>query len=292
MNLLSGKRWDAVVNTCGYVPRVVRKSADLLAAAVRQYVFVSSGSVYADLSCDGIDEGAPVTTLEDETNESVTENYGALKALCERAVESAMPERALVVRSGLIVGPYDQTGRLICWIRRVKEGGEVLAPGTPERRVQLIRARDMANWIIRMIESARTGIYNVTGPASQLTMGELLQTCREASGSNAEFTWIDEDFLDELKVAPFSEMPLWLPGNLNGLLSLDIGKAIAVGLSFQPLLETFVETMDWDRERLLSGGKKPERLASGAPTHAGISREREREILNAWHSESRAARQT
>ncbi|MGI9025441.1 MAG: SDR family oxidoreductase [Burkholderiaceae bacterium] len=281
---LSGRSWDAAIDTCGYVPRIVQKSAEFLARAIGLYVYVSSASVYADLNRDRIDESAPLNTLDDATTENVAENYGALKAMCEGAVQSTMPGRALIARAGLLVGPYDQTERFMYWVQRVKAGGEVLAPGKPGRRIQLIHARDMADWIVRMIESNRIGIYNVAGPASPLTMGELLEACRQATGSDAAFTWVAEAFLGERKVAPFSEMPLWLPEDSNGLLSLDLAKAIADGLSFRTLAETIADTMAWDKQRLLSGGMKPARLASGAATHAGISREREREFLNAWHT--------
>lgn len=184
---LRGRRWDAVIDTCGYVPRIVRASATALADAVEHYTFIASGSVYADLSHGNIDEHALVETVADETTEDVAAHYGALKALCERAAEAAMPGRVLVVRAGLLVGPYDPLGRFIYWLRRVARGGVVLAPGRPERQIQLIHARDMADWIVRMAEGQQTGVYNVAGPDHKLTMEQLLETTRTATGSDAQF---------------------------------------------------------------------------------------------------------
>src|SRR5579875_3385469 len=249
---LQGRRWDAVVDTCGYVPRVVRASAALLAPQVEHYTFISSISVYPDTSPPGTDEKAAVGALEDEATEEVTgETYGPLKALCERAAEEAMPGRVLVVRPGLIAGPYDPTDRFTYWPRRVAQGGEVLAPGSPGSPVQFIDARDLAAWTLRMVEDRRTGVYNATGPDSALTMGELLATCRDASESNARFTWVDESFLLRQGVAPWTEIPLWIPEEMNmqGLSAVDVRKARSAGLTFRPLVETVRDTLAWDRTR-------------------------------------------
>ncbi len=282
---LQGRQWDTVIDTSGYVPRLVRASATLLADAVEHYTFISSASVYADLSHGNIDEHAPVETVADERTEDVAEHYGALKALCEQAAEAAMPGRVLAVRAGLIVGQYDPLGRFIYWLRRVAHGGVVLAPGRPERQIQLIDARDMANWIVRMVEAHHTGVYNVAGPATTLTMGQLLETCRMATGSDAQFVWADEAFLLEHGVVPFTDLPFWLSEASNGILSLNIDRALAAGLSFRPLPETITETLAWDRSQ---AAKEPTRLASGVPTDVGLSPEREAALLTAWNARTGA----
>lgn len=264
---LEGRRWDAVFDTSGYVPRIVRASVGTLAPAIDHYTFVSSASVYADLDADHIDESAPLRRLDDPASEDVPAHYGALKAACERAVDEAMPGRALQVRAGLTVGPYDLTGRFEYWVRRVAEGGEVLAPGDPERIVQLIDGRDLAGWIVAMAERRQTGVYNATGPERPTTMREVLEACRVAG--DTRLSWISESFLAEHEVAPFSEMPLWLPKPARGLLSLDVARALDAGLRFRPLAETIVDTRRWSEAEALAGTVRPARLVSGAATHAG-----------------------
>ena len=271
LSALRGRRWDAVIDTCGYVPRVVRASAGLLAEAVGHYTFVSSISVYPDDMGPGADEGAPVVELEDPTVEEVTgDTYGGLKALCERVVEEEMPGRALNVRPGLISGPHDPTDRFTYWPRRVAAGGEVLAPDRPERRVQFIDVRDLAGWMVKMSAEQQTGTYNATGPAYEMQMGNLLEEC-EAVGGGARIVWVSEEFLEEKGVEPFTEMPLWVPREYAGMLEVDCGKAIAAGLAFRPVSGTIRDVLEWDSERL-----EPD-LA------AGLKPEREQELLSAWH---------
>ena len=272
---LQGRRWDAVIDTCGYVPRVVRQSAGALARAVEHYTFISTLSVFADLSQTGIDENAPVGKLADETTEQVTgETYGPLKALCEQAVEQAMPGHALIVRPGLIVGPHDPTDRFTYWPHRMAQGGEVLAPGRPDRSIQFIDVRDLAEWTLRRVEAQQTGIYNADGPAGAVTMEQLLQTCKTVSGSDAAFTWVSEEFLAAQKVGEWVEMPLWLseaePANA-GFFAIDCRKAIAAGLVFRPLAETVRDTLEWDTAR-----------RSDHEWRAGLKRQREAELLRAW----------
>jgi 2'-hydroxyisoflavone reductase len=270
LSALRGRRWDAVIDTCGYVPRVVRASAGLLAGAVDHYTFVSSISVYPDNMGPGADEGAPVEELEDPTVEEITgETYGGLKALCERVAEAEMPGRVLNVRPGLISGPHDPTERFTYWPRRVAAGGEVLAPDRPELRVQFIDVRDLAGWMVKMSAEQRTGTYNATGPAYELRMGKLLEEC-EAVGGDAKIVWVSEEFLEENGVEPFTELPLWVPREYAGMLAVDCGKAIAAGLTFRPVSETIRDVLEWDSNRA-----EPE-LA------AGLKPDRERELLSAW----------
>ena len=274
---LGGRRWDAVVDTCGYVPRVVRQSVKLLARAVDSYVFISTLSVYADASQTGIDESAPLGTLEDESVEEITgQTYGPLKALCEKAVAGALPGRALIVRPGLIVGPHDPTDRFTYWPSRVAQGGEVLAPGRPGKPVQLIDVRDLAEWTIRLAEKKQSGVYNATGPKVPLPMEQLLHTtCQVASGSDATLTWASERFLLDHEVEPWSDLPLWTPESdpaFAGFHAFDCRKAIAAGLTFRPLADTVRDTLAWAATR-----------PDDHEWRAGLTRDRERELLQAWH---------
>jgi 2'-hydroxyisoflavone reductase len=264
---LRGRRWDAVIDTSGYVPRLVRASAEMLADAVQHYTFISSISVYADFSQPDFDESAPAGTLADETIEEVNgDTYGPLKALCEQAAEQSMPERVLVIRPGLIVGPHDPTDRFTYWPHRVAQGGEVLAPGRPERPVQFIDARDLAAWTLRMVEANQTGIYHATGPDTPLPTQRLLETCKATSGSDARFTWVQESCLLENGAGPWIELPLWIPesdASSAGFQRADCSKAIAAGLDFRPLAETVRDTLAWDAtrpaDRDWKAGLKPER---------------------------------
>jgi 2'-hydroxyisoflavone reductase len=268
LSALKGRRWDAVIDTSGYIPKDVAASASLLSTSVGQYVFVSTISVYADTSKPGVDEGSPVATTPEPAADKVTgENYGALKALCERAAEKAMPGKVTVVRPGLIVGPGDPSDRFTYWPVRVARGGEVLAPGTPSDPVQLIDVRDLAEWTVAMVEKGRTGVYNATGPKEKLGIGGLLAACRDASGSDATFTWVDEKTLEELKIAPWSDLPVWLPvsGESAGANLVSASRALSEGLTFRPVLSTAKETLAWwktlpdERRARLKAGLTPER---------------------------------
>lgn len=266
---LQGRQWDAAIDTSGFVPRIVGMSAALLADAVRHYTFISSISAYADMTTLGIDESAPVATLEDETAEEVTnETYGALKALCEQATERAMPGRVLVVRPGLIAGPDDPTDRFTYWPWRAAQSGEMLAPGRPEQQVQFIDARDLAAWIVRMVEAGRTGIYNATGPDYRLSMGRFLDECRTVTGSDARFTWAGDTFAVKLWENPDVNFQPWVPDEYAGMRDADCRKAIAAGLTFRPLAETIRDTLAWK-----AAGPSRDDMRSG------LSRERERDAL-------------
>lgn len=277
LSVLRARSWDVVVDTCGYVPRAVRVSAGLLAESVDCYVFISSISVYEDFSRPGLDEDSPVRTPpEPEPAEMEPEIYGEIKVGCERAAEAAFPGRTLTIRPGMIVGPYDYTNRFPYWCRRVAEGGEVLAPGAPGRRAQLIDARDLAGWTVRMAEERQAGVYNATGPEHKLTMRGMLEEIQAATGSDAHFTWASEGFLLETGVRPWEEMPFWVPEGLAGILSADVSRAVGAGLRFRPLADTVRDTL------------VPNALPNSPPElDAGISRERERELLRTWHEATR-----
>jgi 2'-hydroxyisoflavone reductase len=275
LGLLAGRAWDAVIDTCGYVPRVVRLSAQALAGIVDHYTFISSISVYRDLSQPGADERAAVGELADPMTEEVTgETYGPLKVLSERAADAEMPGRALIIRPGLIVGPHDPTDRFTYWPYRVSQGGQVLAPGEPGSHVQFIDVRDLAEWIVRMVEARATGVYNATGPAAPLTMGDLLQTCKTVSGSDAVFVWVPADFLIGQGVSPWADMPMWLPEtdpSTAGFQAVSVDKAIAAGLTFRPLSDTVAATLAWLKGR-----------PADRPWRAGVTSATETELLQAW----------
>lgn len=273
LSALDDRRWDAVVDTSGYVPRIVRASAELLAGQVEQYTFISSLSVYPDMSIEGLDESSPVSTMDDPTVEEVTgETYGPLKALCEQVVQDVYGDAGLVIRPGVVVGPHDPTDRFTYWPVRVARGGDVLAPAPPERPVQFIDARDLGAWTVRMAEERQAGVYNATGPAGGVTMDEMLATCRRVAQSDARFVWADEAFLLEHDVQPWADLPLWIAGEeAVGFGSVDVGKAVRAGLRFRPLAETARDTLQWARER-----------PADHQWQAGLSAEREEELLQAW----------
>lgn len=279
LGALEGRRWDVVVDPSGYVPRIVRASAELLRDATEHYTFVSSVSVYGTFRTPGFDESAPTEELTDPDTEEVMEHYGALKAACERVVEEVFPDRALHVRAGLIVGPHDPTDRFTYWPVRVARGGEVLAPGRPERHVQFIDVRDLAEWMVRSAEDRVAGTFNATGPVPPVSMGELLVTCRHVSGSDATFTWVADAFLLEKEVGPWMELPLWVPESdpeLASLMDADVSRAVAAGLTFRPVAETVEATLAWARSRpdLASGT-----AAMGSASGVGIDPGKERDLL-------------
>lgn len=280
---LSGRNWDAAIDTCGYLPQSVKKSAEFLADKVNRYVFISSGSVYDDLSEPNYDETTRTAKLDDRQQKEVEKinrngelngqtlgaNYGALKVLCEEAAEAAMPNRVLSVRAGMIVGAFDWTDRFAYWVMRAAEGGDVLAPGKPENFVQLIDARDLSEWIIKMIEEKENGIYNAAGKPFALDFGKMLDAIKNAVGSDARFIWADENFLTENTVAPWSEMPFYLPEsdeNPPNFLTMNVSKALQKGLRFRPLRDTILEVWNW-------------RKTQNFEMNAGISAGREKELL-------------
>jgi 2'-hydroxyisoflavone reductase len=268
--LLDG-HWDVVIDTCGYFPRIVRMAAEALKDRVQHYVFISSISVYSNFSKIGINESDPLATMEDETMEQITENsYGPLKVLCEKAVQDVFGIRSLIIRPGLIVGPHDPTDRFTYWPVRVARGGEVLAPDRPEVFTQIIDVRDLARFIIDLIEQNVSGVFNATGPEYDLSFGRLLDTCKLIGNSDARFKWAPVEFMEQNQVAPWSDMPAWLPdkGEEAGFARVDISKAINAGLKFLSLEETVHDTLEWANSRPRDHEWK-----------AGLKAEREQELL-------------
>lgn len=269
LKALEGRKWDAAVDTSANVPRIVKAAADLLAPNLKQYVYISSISVYKDMSKPGVDESGAVETMEDESNEEVMKHYGALKALSEKAAEKAMPGRATVVRPGLIVGPDDPSDRFTYWPVRVARGGEVLAPGSPDDPIQLIDASDLGAFLVTLIEKGATGTFNATGPDKVLTMGAMLDACKAVSKSDAKFLWGDPAFLQAQGIGPWMDMPTWVPneGETAGFAKVNIDKALKAGLTFRPIAETAKATLDWyktlpeARRAKMRAGLTPEREA-------------------------------
>lgn len=278
LSMLDGRSWDAVIDTSGYLPRVVRTSATLLAGAADHYTFVSSISAYGDLPEPRMAEDAPLAQLPEGGSEDIDRYYGALKAACEAEVRAAFRDSTLVVRPGLIVGPHDPTGRFTYWVRRASEGGRVLAPDAPDQQVQLIDGRDLATWIVRMVEEKQVGSFNATGPAEPLEFVRMLERIRDATGNRAELAWIDEDRLAAAGAEPWDELPLWLDlprhPELRGFLAVDVRAALACGLELRPLEQTVTDTLAW-----VSSGAASPKLAGPALPSAGLSREREAELL-------------
>lgn len=271
---LAGRSWDAVIDTCGYVPRVVADSARALAGNADHYTFISSISVYSDRSEGGIDESSPVEAVPAPEVEEVTgETYGPLKVACELAAEAELPGRVLVIRPGLIVGPHDPTDRFTYWPVRAARGGAIAAPAPPDAATQFIDVRDLAEWTLDMVETRGLGVYNATGPDYRLTRGALLQSCLTAAQSGGEAVWIDEAFLLEQKVQPWSDLPLWIPvsDESAGFTATSSAKAITAGLRYRPLMDTARDTLAWAQERPADYVMK-----------AGISAEREAEVVAAW----------
>jgi len=246
---LVGKSFDAVIDNSGYYPRMVRASAELLAPNVKQYVFVSSISAYASTSEPNSDETAPVARLDDPTVETMGDqfqNYGGLKALCEEAAESALPGRVANVRPGYIVGPGDPTDRFTYWPVRADIGGPMIAPGTPDDPVQFIDVRDLGAWLIHIVETGATGVFNACGPKTPARWGDVLDACAAVSSNKPEFVWIPQSFLTEQNLSPGS-LPIWLPpeGETAGFHTWSNARAVKAGLTFRPTIDICRDTLAW-----------------------------------------------
>jgi 2'-hydroxyisoflavone reductase len=242
LHVLNGRRWDAVVDTCGFESGTVGASARHLSANVGHYGFVSSVSVYADWPAVAVDETGTVKESDSE------DAYGSGKVAAERAAEAAMPGRVLVSRPGLIAGPNENIGRLPYWLRRIAQGGEVLAPGDPDEPRQWIDARDLADFHVACAENGTVGVFNTVGPPAQFTMREFLETCREVTGSDATFTWVDGKTIVDHGIAPWSELPVWLydaEADVSQTWNVDVSKAQQAGLKARPMPETVADTWAW-----------------------------------------------
>ena len=288
LDALKGRKWDVCIDIPTTLPVWVRDAAQVLKGNVDRYVFISTISVFSDVSKPNMDENGPLAEYKGadamaETQTTLRANlglYGPLKALSEKEAEKWFPGKSLIVRPGLIVGPGDESDRFTYWPVRIEKGGEVLAPGTPADPVQFIDARDLAEWVIRMAEQGTVGTFNATGPNYKLTMGKMFDEIKAATKSNATFTWADADFLRAQKVRAWSDMPTWVPpkGDSIGFSQINVQKAISKGLTFRPIGDTTRATLEWFHKQT------PERQAK---LKAGLTAERETAVLAAWHAQQK-----
>jgi len=279
LDALKGRDWDCVIDNSGYEPAQVSLATQVLQSRVRQYVFVSTQSVYADRSIVDQDEGGRVGQSGVEEQEWT--GYGPLKARCERVLREAMPGRATIVRPAVIVGPGDPSDRFTYWVHRVDQGGEILAPGRPDDPTQFIDARDLSEWIVRLVENGTMGTLNATGPQSTLSVSGMLEGIRAVTGRPATFVWTDYAFLAEHKVRPFADLPMWMvpAGATAGFMRMSARAAQAAGLVYRPLATTVADTLAW--WRLEPAERRDGRL------RAGLTADRERSLLHAWSSRPR-----
>lgn len=275
LGALRGRRWDAVVDMCGYAPDDVRASVALLRDQAERYVYVSSVMAYRDWGLAKQNEASPLYSAEDaDAGQTSTVSYRLRRADCDRLVREELPGRALVIRPGLIVGPFDPNEKLAYWAMRAVRGGDALAPGDPDRRVQAIDARDLARWLVAMIGEGRTGVFNACGRG--IAMKTLLGTCRSAAGGKAKFIWVGDEFLLErvstrrdIRQRPlqFLELlPFWIPGLDD---RFDSSAAKKSGLTWRSLSDTA-------RDTLASMAARREL------SHAFLSPEREASLLREW----------
>jgi 2'-hydroxyisoflavone reductase len=265
---LAAGSWDACVDVSGYLPRLVRDSAELLRDRVGRYVYVSTISVYADLAAPR-DETAPLATLEDETTEEVFGGaYGGLKALCEGRVTDVFAERATIVRPGYIIGPHDHTGRFPWWMHRAALGGEMIVPASLARAFQAIDTRDLADFLVLRARSPLTGVFNATGPVPPVTMLDLVEAAASASDTDLNVEVVDDAFLAAEGIE--RELPLWAGTDPDwaAWAQVDVRKAIEAGLRFRPYEDTVAATL----------------AETAVVPGIGLEPEREGEVLAAWRA--------
>lgn len=281
---LADRTWDVAIDNPTTLPFWVRDAGRVLQGKVGQYVFISTLSAYASNAEVGMDESVPTAVYEgedvmaetlDTLRESQFALYGPLKAASEREAEKHFPGITTIIRPGLIVGPGDETDRYTYWPVRLDRGGEVVAPGDGSDPVQVIDARDLAEWTIRMVEDRTFGTFNAVGPGYRVTMADLLCGIRAATTAGAELTWVPTPFLEEQGAQPWSDLPVWVPSDPEnaGFGTRSNARAIAAGLTFRPLAQTALETLAWWKTL------PAERQAT---LRAGLTPEREKAILAAW----------
>lgn len=273
LKALQNRQWDVVIDNSAYFPREVAASAKLLAPNVKQYIIISTLSVYSDNSAEGQDESAKVATTTDLNAEKITEeNYGPLKALCEKEARNALPERVAVVRPGYIVGPDDSSGRFTYWPVRVDRGGQVAVPGDPSDPVQFVDVRDLGAWLITLAENGTVGTFNAVGPEKRLRWGDLLAACCKHASTPGKLVWIPAEFVEERKVG----FPIWslYKGDTRGFHTWSNARALKAGLRFRPYDTTVKDTLAWYKGQ---GEGDRSRLAGPAP-------EKEKELIANWRA--------
>jgi 2'-hydroxyisoflavone reductase len=267
LSVLSGRTFDAVVDTCGYHPETVRRSLEALSGSVGTYVFISTVSVYGDFPKIGISEDDPIRYTEPGEQG----DYGSLKADCERVVTAMMPDCSIIIRPGLIAGPYDPTDRFTYWPARVARGGPMVVPAKLDRLIQFIDVRDLAAFVIKLAEAQARGVYIATGPEDRLTLGGFLDVCDQKVGTESQLVKVEDAVFEKYEVAPWTELPLWIPTvkrSFAGVMRLDRSKAAAAGLTCRQVGATIADTLAWDKTR-----------DPNAPRAAGLSPEREALLL-------------
>jgi 2'-hydroxyisoflavone reductase len=276
LGALEGNReWDVVVDNSAMTPQWVEDSAGLLRERVGQYIFISTQSVYASRGEIDIDETSPVGMPG--TPKEEWRGYGPLKVLCEEEVQAAFGAGATIVRPGLIVGPGDRSDRFTYWPVRIHRGGAIVAPGTPQDPVQNIDVRDLCEWLVHLAEGNVTGVFNAIGPASRLSMAEMLYGIRAVTSTPSSFIWVETPLLRELGIRPWSDLPAWMPpeGATAGFARMSNARAVAAGLNFRPLATTARDTLDW---------YLTERMDVSPELRAGLTPEREAFVLSAWRA--------
>lgn len=271
LSALKGRTFDLVIDTSGHIPGDVRKSAQILKNSAGHYTFTSSISAYKNFSVNGIDENSETCILTDGNADTMTmENYGALKVLCENEVADAFDNRALNIRPGLIVGENDWSDRFTYWIHRINKGGNVLVPDAKNENIQFIDVKDLAQWIIQMAENGKHGLYNATGPDYKLNWENFISECMEFSDKETKINWVSEKFILDENVAPWTEIPMWIPKEDQGVNNVNISKALNDGLTFRLLKETLNDTLNFSRSR------------GSYELRSGLKAEKEIELLEKW----------
>lgn len=267
---LSGRSWDAVLDTWAFVPGEVRDLAEAAGDRIGLYAYVSSLSVHPDdMPVGATEETAIHPPPYPEAEEVTDETYGPLKVAAELQARGSFPDRALVIRPGYIVGPHDPTDRFTWWVRRAAAGGRMLAAGPPDAPIQGIDARDLGAFAIERIEAGDTSTYGVVGPSEPATFGDVVEGARSAGEADTEVVWADAPFVYGLGPDRETWFPMWDPDH-PGFHTYDASRAIAAGLRARPLLETIADTLAWDRER------------GFPPLEVGLPPDRERGLLEAW----------
>lgn len=273
LHRLDGRTWDAVIDACGYTPVEVEISARYFSERTGAYVFISTISVYDQEGVSSIDEDSPLCAWPREADRTrmTPETYGPLKVSCEDVVSGAFGERSLIVRPGLVAGAYDPTDRFTYWPVRCAAGGEILAPGAADHPIQYIDARDLGAFTISLAHQRATGIYNAVTTPDSVTFGDLFSGCFAANGAAAPVRYASETFLEKHSVAPWSDLPLWIPRSGPGLAMVRISNARsrARGLHVRPVAESARGVLEW----AVRTGKRVGAL------QAGLTLERETELL-------------
>ena len=275
---LASGQWDAVIDVSGYVPRHVRLSAELLKNRCGIYCFISTVSVYEALLAPwqdrAITEDATLLELAEPTEDVKGDTYGALKVLCEKVVTEVFPNSHLILRPGVVVGPYDHTDRFSYWVHRVAGGGEMLTPGKEDTPIQYVDARDLASWTLACLEAKTTGIYNTVVPPETYSMKDLFEATEKVTNSSPSYTWVDEPFLTQQGVGP-PELPMWPPEAYKNFVQVSSDAAVTNGFKVRSLKDTVKATYDYLQS-----------LDEAYELKAGLKPEREKELLSLWQKET------